>query len=86
MQSITLCPFCTWYFEKDSNRYLPAQAVRKAGVGIEGDAHKILRDFGVRMEGVYNLAVEAGYRMKLAGAHSLEGMLPSPSSFCQEST
>ena len=42
---------------------LPTQDVRKAGVGISGDAQKLMRDFGLQCAGLVDLSEEANLRM-----------------------
>lgn len=39
------------------------QAVKKIGVGISGDAHKLQRDFGVQCAGLICLSEEANARL-----------------------
>ena len=39
------------------------QDVRKAGVGISGDAQKLMRDFGLQCAGLVDLSEEANLRM-----------------------
>lgn len=39
------------------------QDIRKAGVGILGDAQKLMRDFGLQCEGLVDLSEEANLRL-----------------------
>ena len=41
---------------------LPMQDVKKAGVGISGDAQKLMRDFGLQCAGLVDLSEEANSR------------------------
>ena len=45
---------------------LPMQDVKKAGVGISGDAQKLMRDFGLQCAGLVDLSEETNLRLRSA--------------------
>ena len=50
---------------------LPMQDIRKAGVGISGDAQKLMRDFGLQCAGLVDLSEEANLRMCSASSDTM---------------
>ncbi len=50
---------------------LPVQDVKKAGVGISGDAQKLMRDFGLQCAGLVDLSEEANLRMCSASSDTM---------------
>ncbi|CAL5223984.1 g6596 [Coccomyxa viridis] len=54
------------------SRILCSPDIRKAGVGIHGDAQKLMRDFGLHSEGLVDLSEEANLRL----CHPTSGRLP----------
>ena len=59
---------------------MPMQDIRKAGVGIHGDAQKLMRDFGLHSEGLVDLSEEANLRL----CHPTSGRLPEKWSLASE--
>ena len=56
------------------------QGIRKAGVGISGDAQKLMRDFGLQCEGLVDLSEEANLRL----CHPASGRAPEKWSLASE--
>ena len=59
---------------------MPIQDIKKAGVGINGDAQKLMRDFGLQCEGLVDLSEEANLRL----CHPSSGRLPEKWSLASE--
>ena len=59
---------------------MPIQDIKKAGVGINGDAQKLMRDFGLQCEGLVDLSEEANMRL----CHTSSGRLPEKWSLASE--
>ena len=56
------------------------QDIRKAGVGVHGDAQKLMRDFGLQCEGLVDLSEEANLRL----CDPASGRLPEKWSLASE--
>ncbi|GAB1293082.1 Werner syndrome ATP-dependent helicase homolog [Apodemus speciosus] len=54
---------------------LENRSIKKAGVGIEGDQWKLLRDFGVKLESFVELTDVANEKLKCAETWSLNGLV-----------
>ena len=59
---------------------VPMQDIGKAGVGIHGDAQKLMRDFGLQCEGLVDLSEEANLRL----CHPASGRPPEKWSLASE--
>ncbi|XP_039189672.1 Werner syndrome ATP-dependent helicase isoform X2 [Crotalus tigris] len=56
-------------------RLLEDNAIRKAGVGIEGDKWKLMRDFEIKLENLVDLADLANEKLKCKEIWSLNGLV-----------
>ncbi|XP_053515841.1 bifunctional 3'-5' exonuclease/ATP-dependent helicase WRN isoform X3 [Artibeus jamaicensis] len=62
-------------FPQGLKMLLENEAVKKAGVGIEGDQWKLLRDFDIKLKGFVELTDVANEKLKSAESWSLNGLV-----------
>ncbi|XP_029387943.1 Werner syndrome ATP-dependent helicase isoform X4 [Mus pahari] len=62
-------------FPQGLKMLLENKSIKKAGVGIEGDQWKLLRDFDVKLESFVELTDVANERLKCAETWSLNGLV-----------
>eukprot|EP00073_Rattus_norvegicus_P053479 XP_017455863.1 PREDICTED: Werner syndrome ATP-dependent helicase isoform X1 [Rattus norvegicus] len=62
-------------FPQGLKMLLENKSIRKAGVGIEGDQWKLLRDFDVKLESFVELTDVANRKLKCAETWSLNGLV-----------
>lgn len=62
-------------FPQGLKMLLENKSIKKAGVGIEGDQWKLLRDFDVRLESFVELTDVANRKLKCAETWSLNGLV-----------
>ncbi|KAM5310956.1 bifunctional 3'-5' exonuclease/ATP-dependent helicase WRN isoform 2-T2 [Glossophaga mutica] len=62
-------------FPKGLKMLLENEAIKKAGVGIEGDQWKLLRDFDIKLKGFVELTDVANEKLKSTESWSLNGLV-----------
>ncbi|XP_028624037.1 Werner syndrome ATP-dependent helicase isoform X2 [Grammomys surdaster] len=62
-------------FPQGLKMLLENKSIKKAGVGIEGDQWKLLRDFDVKLESFVELTVVANEKLQCAETWSLNGLV-----------
>ncbi|XP_028382700.1 Werner syndrome ATP-dependent helicase isoform X1 [Phyllostomus discolor] len=62
-------------FPQGLKMLLENEAIKKAGVGIEGDQWKLLRDFDIKLKGLVELTDVANEKLKSTESWSLNGLV-----------